>query len=94
VGSLLSAQYFVPSLDEVAKAAIYSWEAMTDPEMGHSTKNNATPLNKAFGTDGLTYFGFLQDPQESSRYQRFAVAMQGVSIFQPDLFAQGELAIR
>ncbi|ESK86937.1 hypothetical protein Moror_3379 [Moniliophthora roreri MCA 2997] len=75
-------------LDEVAKAAIYSWEAMSDPEMGHSTKNNATPLNKAFGTENLTYFGFLQDPRQSARHQRFAVAMEGVTMFQPDLFAQ------
>ncbi|KAK1230372.1 hypothetical protein PQX77_006543 [Marasmius sp. AFHP31] len=87
------------STDEVAKAAMLSWETITDPAYPA-----ITPLNKTFphrcasenheheqnhnepdagSPSAVTIFDLLQRPEEAARHRRFAVAMEGMSGVQP-----------
>ncbi|THU80378.1 S-adenosyl-L-methionine-dependent methyltransferase [Dendrothele bispora CBS 962.96] len=69
-------------LDETFKAAAYSWETLSDPEMGKSSEPNASPFNKVHNTKE-TLFSFYERPDQASRRKRFGIAMQGVEKMQP-----------
>ncbi|KAL0952701.1 hypothetical protein HGRIS_006937 [Hohenbuehelia grisea] len=72
-------------LDEVFKAAAYSWEAASTASKDDFENPAKTPFNKAFNTDD-TFFQYFQRPDQAERQRRFGLGMKGVQALQhPDV---------
>lgn len=85
---LLCAQS-IYSLDVNHKMSAFLWDALQDPEFGHSNELNKTVFARGLNTTN-TYWGFLAQPENQFRYRRFGFAMQGIAAMQsPDMIFQG-----
>ena len=72
----------VDSLDEIHKAGTHLYEAISDPETGHSGEVTHTSFNRAFNTE-LPVWEWYETPEQEHRRKRFGLAMRGVAAFQP-----------
>ncbi|KAG7087939.1 hypothetical protein E1B28_011984 [Marasmius oreades] len=76
-------------MDEISKAAAYSWEAITDPRYPSITPLEKALLSERDGevgvkpADSSSFFDFLQRPEQAHRHRRFAIAMEGMAAIQP-----------
>ena len=59
------------------KTAGYFSEALLSPETAQSGEPNQTAFNCAFNTD-LSWFPWLELPQNKYKLDRFSIAMEGV----------------
>ncbi|KAF8151199.1 S-adenosyl-L-methionine-dependent methyltransferase [Mycena galopus ATCC 62051] len=71
-------------LDEIFKASVYAWEALTDPATARSGDPTATPLARSLGHPE-TIWTYFARPEEKFRQHRFNIGMKGVQALQlPD----------
>ncbi|KAL0952703.1 hypothetical protein HGRIS_006939 [Hohenbuehelia grisea] len=81
-------------LDEVFKAAAYSWEAATSASETDFEDPTKTPFNKAYNTNDK-FFSFVHRPEEAARRHRLGLAMKGGQTMQhPDAVLSNHASIR
>jgi len=69
-------------LDINHKMSAFLWDALQDPEIGHSRELTKTVFARGLNTTE-TYWGFYAQPENQFRHRRFGFAMQGIAAMQP-----------